>query len=328
MTGCLPDANQLGVLDAQRAGDVLLGHAQGENAGPCSAGGVMANGGGDARREIAGGVGRGVLWGWRVAGERPARGWMCRMGMAPMWPGFWRGWTGAVGAAGTRVGLAVGYDAATLTDDAGGKASVNTFRVGVYGAQPVGGFVLAGDVMGGFASVATTRPTGAGDAAGRGDGSSVAGGVEVARPLLFGEAMVLPAAGLRIASASTGALDETARDQAFAVQAGASGATSVQPFVQVLVRQGFVTASGIVVTPQVSLGVDYEAGDIDRAVAVTAQDGSGFAAVATQLGRVVGQVGAGIAAGRGNWALSARYFAQVAGNWSAQTVEGAVQVRF
>ena len=81
-------------------------------------------------------------------------------------------------------------------------------------------------------------------------------------------------------------------------------------------------------TPQVSLGVDYEAGDIDRAVGVTAQDGAAFAAEGTRLGRVVGQAGAGVAAGRGNWALSARYFAQVSGNWSAQTVEGAVQVWF
>ena len=30
--GLFADANQLSVLDAQRAGDVLLGHAQGENA--------------------------------------------------------------------------------------------------------------------------------------------------------------------------------------------------------------------------------------------------------------------------------------------------------
>ena len=36
--GLFADANQLSVLDAQRAGDVLLGHAQGENAGPCPAG--------------------------------------------------------------------------------------------------------------------------------------------------------------------------------------------------------------------------------------------------------------------------------------------------
>jgi hypothetical protein len=139
---------------------------------------------------------------------------------------------------------------------------------------------------------------------------------------------VLPAAGLRIASVSTGALDETARDQAFAVQANASGATSVQPFINLVVRRGVVTASRIVVTPQFSLGVDYEAGDINRAVGVTATDGTGFAAGATQLDRVAGQVGAGIAAGRGNWALSARYFAQVSGNWSAQTVEGTVQVWF
>jgi uncharacterized protein with beta-barrel porin domain len=55
--------------------------------------------------------------------------------------GFLAGLDRHVGAAGTRVGLAVGYDAATLTDDAGGKASVNTFRVGVYGAQQLGGFV-------------------------------------------------------------------------------------------------------------------------------------------------------------------------------------------
>ena len=135
--------------------------------------------------------------------------------------------------------------------------------------------------------------------------------MEVSRPLLFGDAAVLPAAGLRIASVSTGALDETARDQAFAVQAGASGATSVQPFVQLLVRQGFVTASRIVVTPQVSLGVDYEAGDIDRAVGVTAQDGAAFAAEGTRLGRVVGQRCWGCGGARGLGAVRAVFCAGV-----------------
>ncbi len=243
------------MLDAQRAGDVLLGHAQGETAGPCPAGGVMANGGG-TQAGIAGAL-AGAFCG--------AGGWLetsgTRMdvqdGYGADVAGFLAGLDRRVGAAGTRVGLAVDHDAATLTDDAGGKVSIDTFRVGVYGAQPLGGFVVTGDVMGGFASVATTRSTGAGDAAGRGDGSSVAGGVEVARPLSFGGAMVLPAAGLRIASVRTGALDETARDAAFAVQTDASGATSVQPFVHLVVRQGFVTASRIVVTPQASLGVDY-----------------------------------------------------------------------
>ena len=175
--GLFANANQVSVLDAQRAGDVLLGHAEAENAGPCPAGGVMANGGG-TQAGIAGAL-AGAFCG--------AGGWLetsgTRMDVSDGYDadvaGFLAGLDRRVGAAGTRVGLAVGYDAATLTDDAGGKASINTFRVGVYGAQPLGGFVVTGDVMGGFASIATTRATGAGDAAGRGDGTSVAGGVEV-----------------------------------------------------------------------------------------------------------------------------------------------------
>jgi hypothetical protein len=320
------EANQASVLDAQRAGDVLLGHALEGGAPSCPQAGVMPGGTG-TQAGIAGAI-AGALCnagGWlEASGTRMD----VQDGYGADVAGFLAGLDRRVGAAGLRLGLAVGYDETTLTDNDGGKANLHNLRIGVYGVQPLGGFVVTGDVMGGFASGTTSRATGAGDAAGSADGSSVSGGVQLVRPMVFGGLSVLPAAGLRIASVSTGALDETARDQAFAVQADASGATSVQPFIHVALRQRFVTASQVVVTPQVDLGVDYEAGDIDRAVGVTTADQTGFAAWATPLDRAAGQAGVGIAAGRGNWALSARYDAQVAGNWSAQTVEGSLQVWF
>jgi hypothetical protein len=39
-------------------------------------------------------------------------------------------------------------------------------------------------------------------------------------------------------------------------------------------------------------------------------------------------LGAGVSAGRGNWAVFARYHADVSGNWTSQTVEAGLRVTF
>jgi outer membrane autotransporter protein len=138
---------------------------------------------------------------------------------------------------------------------------------------------------------------------------------------------IIPSAGIQLASVSTGALDESAHVAAFAVRGDASQGTSVRPYLRLAVAKSFFTASQIVITPQASLGVSYEAGNPGREVAVVA-NGATFGAKAAALGAASGQMMAGITASRGNWSVTARYTAQVSGDWSSQTVEAGVQVKF
>jgi Autotransporter beta-domain len=318
------DAAQAMVQDTQLAGDVLLGHAVAANTEPCPAAGAL-RGNADTQAGIAEAIAGAFCnaGGWlQASGTRmDAQG-----GYDAQNVGFLAGIDRVVNGGGTRLGLAVGYDDTTLADKSGGKARVGTARVGVYGTQPIGRFVLLGEVMGGFASENTTRVTGAGYAGGRANGRSISGGLDLARQMSVQGVTLLPAAGVRFASAGMGGLSETAQNSAFALRVGAAGETSVQPFLNLAAGYRFITAAKMVVTPQLGAGVAYEAGN--RAVTVTAADGSSFAAGAKRLDPAEGQFSAGVSAGRGNWSLDVRYAALVSGNWSSQTVEAGVQARF
>lgn len=324
------DTSQAQALDAQRAGDVLLRHAADAGTAPCPVAGAML-GGGNTAAGIAGAIAGAFCGagGWlEASGDRMDAQDAYSVGKA----GFLAGLDRLMSASGIRLGLAVGYDAATLSDKTGGDADIDTVRLGGYGAAPLGRFLLTADVLGGFANTRTTRATGLGNATARANGTSVSGGVQLGRPMqLQAGASTLtltPEAGIRIASVSTGAFGETAQNPEFAVRGDAAGAQSVQPFIALDLAQAFTTASGTVVTPQLKLGVDYEAGNINPTQTLTTADGTAFSATAQSLDRVAGELAAGISAGRGNWALSLRYAARLSGNWSAQTIEGAVLVRF
>ncbi|HUW79709.1 MAG TPA: autotransporter outer membrane beta-barrel domain-containing protein, partial [Acidocella sp.] len=319
------DTNQTMAIYAERSSDVLLGHAMDTSAAPCPATGAMQSGG-----STQAGIAR-VL----AAAFCSARGWVeasgTRMDVASGYgaqsAGFLAGVDRPVSAVGTRLGLAVGYDEIALTDKAGGTAGTDTVRIGLYGSQPLGRFILSGDVMDGFAAISTMRATGAGDAAGHASGNVVSGGLRITRRLTFAGVSFLPAAGVQAANVSTGAFDETARQTAFVVGTAASGGTSLRPYIKLAISRSFVTASRLVVTPQISLGVDDEAGDPGRAVRMTA-NGVAFSAAATRLDATAGRIGAGIAASRNNILLLARYTALVSGNWSSQTVEAQLQLKF
>lgn len=229
---------------------------------------------------------------------------------------------------GGRVGFTVGYDNANLSNNAAGTAGLKTVRLGLYAAQPFGRFVLSADVMGGIVSSNTTRNTGAGAAVAKGDGHSISGDVQIALPLSYAGAQFIPAFGLQVASVTTGALSETAATQAFAVNAAAASGTTVAPFLRMSVEKSFVTASNLVITPSLSLGAAAMLNNPGAVTHLTTQDGTGFTAHAQHLAPFSGQLGAGISISRGNWSITASYEGAAGGNWSGQSLQAGVLVRF
>jgi hypothetical protein len=315
--GIFAEANQAMALDADRDSDIVLGHANGQ-ATSCPAGTLPAGAG------IAGAL---------ASGFCQAGGWVEATGSkmnadayGTTNSGFLAGLDRNIGTA--KIGLAVGYDETSLNDKQGGAASVDTMRIGAYGAVPMGAVTLSASAMDGLATETTTRNSGVGNAAARMSGNVFAGAVQAAMPMQLGGLTVTPAAGLQVANVSTGGFVEHAHIRLFAVTGAASGGTTLRPYIRMAVGGNFVTASGLTVSPVASLGVTYQTGNAGGAVNLAARDGTQFAAGTPALGAAAGQVMAGISAGRGNWSVSARYSAQVSGNWSSQTVSAAFQVKF
>ena len=116
--------------------------------------------------------------------------------------GFLAGIDKAINTAGTRVGLAAGYDGTWLHDGLGGKATIDTTRFGIYGSQAIGRFTLAADFLYGHADNTTDRITGVGTA--RSDYSSniFSGGLQGSTDYVMRGFTLTPAAGIRVASVS------------------------------------------------------------------------------------------------------------------------------
>jgi outer membrane autotransporter protein len=229
---------------------------------------------------------------------------------------------------GARLGLAVGEGASALDDASGGKANADTLRVGVYGAQALGSFTLSADVTDGFATRTTIRETGADVARGRDHGNVLAGAVQLARPLSLGRMQLLPAAGVQAAQVRMGRMDEASREQAFALQSAASVANSLRPYLSLGLSEVFAAHSGLVISPQASLGASYEVGDPGHEMRLTAADGTAFSAGACGMQGAAGQMMAGISAAWANWSLSARYMAEISGVWADQSLEAGLQIRW
>ncbi len=229
---------------------------------------------------------------------------------------------------GGRIGFAVGYDSTNLTEDGAGTAGLRTTRLGFYAMQQMGRFRLSADILGGIVSRHTTRGTGAAAATAQGGGHTISGDMRVALPLSYAGAQFTPAFGLQVASVTAGALDEASATQAFAVKVAEASGTTVAPYLRLRVTRNFVTASNLVIAPDVSLGVGAMLNNPGAATHVIAQDGTGFTVAPTHLAPIAGQFGAGIGIGRGNWRVLARYSVTAGGNWSGQNLQAGVLVRF
>jgi hypothetical protein len=244
--------------------------------------------------------------------------------------GFMAGIDREVSDAGTRLGLSVGYDQVDLHDDAEGKFSSGVTHVGLYGSQPLGRFMLAAELSGGFANNSTTRQTGIGALRDSNETDIVSGGLQGGTQFSLGPVLLSPQAGIRFASVSGGGIDETARGVlgAFAVSGDTPNYSSVQPYVSLYVSRPFSTGNGIVVIPNASLGDQVELADHGQAADVRAADGTAFATAHNNLDGNAALLGLGISAGKAGWSVYVNYAAHVAGNWTEQTGEVGVQARF
>ena len=230
--------------------------------------------------------------------------------------------------AGARVGVAVGYDAEELTAKGGQSATLGNFRFGAYVSQAMGAFVVSGDVLETLESLATTRATGAGAAVAKANGNVFSAGLLVSVPLNYGAWDVVPALGLEVQDVTSGRLDEQAATQAFAVNVAGANGGSMLPYARVTLARSFTLGNGMVVQPSLKLGVSGRLGTVGEGMAVRAQDGTLFGVAGRGLDPVAGEAGLGLKIGRGAWAFEAGYDARLSGNWAAQSLYGAIVLRF
>jgi hypothetical protein len=232
---------------------------------------------------------------------------------------------------GTRVGFAVGYDATNLNDGAHGQGSSDITRLSLYASQPAGRFVLAGVLSEGILSATTDRATGVGPMGESHTGTILSGGVAVTTTVNLGDYALLPSAGVRFADVSGDGFAEGRPKGiagAFAVDGQIPGYASVQPYVGLGIGRNFVTETGVAVSPRLSVGYEVQAAESGRSARLVAADGTVFGSDGPREDGGDALLGAGISAGKGNWALYVNYAAHVAGNWTAQVGEAGLRVGF
>jgi len=229
---------------------------------------------------------------------------------------------------GGRIGLAVGYDTDNLSDKSGGTAGLQTIRLGIYAAQPLGRFVLSADITDGIVSRNTTRYTGAAAATAKGHGNSLSGDAQISLPLTLGGTEITPAFGAQIVSVTAGRLDETSATQAFAVNVASASGTTAAPYLRLSVQKQFITASNLTITPDVTAGVTTMLNNPGANTELTAQDGTAFITHPEHMAPISGQISTGITITKRNWSITARYTGEAGGNWSGQSLQAGVQVRF
>jgi hypothetical protein len=310
-------------LAAERAGDDIMGHATTPAPSPCLPADALPKG-----RSTAGVAGAIANAACRLGGWAEATGTNTTQsgGYNSHQAGFLAGIDRTL-PTGTRLGLAIGYDADSLKDDQSGRVDSSTLRAGLYGAQPIGAFILSAEATDAFATTRSSRATGDGTATARPHANIIEGAVALSAPMSVSGLGILPSAGLRIAHLTTASATETAPLTAFAVRFSATHATSLRPYVSVTFAHDYVTDTHVILTPSLSVGANYEADNAAPVTTLTTGTTS-LTARATPLARASETGSAGLTATQGAWSLSARYIVQTGNNYSSQTAEAAVQMAF
>ncbi len=243
--------------------------------------------------------------------------------------GFLAGIDRVIGAAETRLGFALGYDQTRLTDGSG-TGSMGVVRVALYGAQPVGPVTLSGVISYGNASNNTSRATGFANVSEHYSANIYSGGAQASTNVELGPIALVPAAGIRVAGLGGASFVENANGAAaaFAVSGTTANYNSVQPFATISLSHQFVTGSNISIATNAKIGYEYQAGSENVITLLTSADGTQFHASGNKLDPNDALVALGVAAGKNNWSVFANYGARVSGNWTAQTAEIGLQVKF
>ncbi|CAJ0740614.1 autotransporter domain-containing protein [Ralstonia mannitolilytica] len=205
--------------------------------------------------------------------------------------GFLAGAEGRLGAA--TVGAAGGYTHTTLGEDTtGASGAIDTLRVALYGAQPMGAINLSATVGYGLDFFSQKRPFGSvGTAEGDHLAHEFTAATQASLPLEMGGLRLAPHLGLRYAYVrGSGFGEDGANGQN--LQVGPDSARSLQPYVGVTLDKAFGDVRPV--NMQLRLGYAHELMNAGRVVQVQSQDGTVFAAPGTDLPRSFLTTGASV----------------------------------
>ncbi|OYV52067.1 MAG: hypothetical protein B7Z77_02715, partial [Acidocella sp. 20-58-15] len=199
-----------------------------------------------------------------------------------------------------------------------------------YNNNSAGFLALAGVVGYGFASNKTTRSDGMGDSFSESNNVGIFNaGLQGSTHVELGAVDIAPAAGIKIASVNGTNFSENTSGVLgpLAVKGRLASYTSVLPYISARASETFVTASNVVISPDLLLGFEYEAADRGRPTTITFSSGvpTNYTTAYNKLDAGDALISAGISASRNYWSLYATYTAHISGNWSDQTGEAATR---
>ncbi|HEY3797047.1 MAG TPA: autotransporter outer membrane beta-barrel domain-containing protein [Caulobacteraceae bacterium] len=288
----------------------------------------QADGGGDSFYDLGGAAGP------------PARGWLEGIGAyidpsTPDRPTFHASSGGLEGGAdvavgpGGRVGAALGYESASLSDGDGGGASQTLVRVSLYASQSFGPVGFSAVVAYAHASQTFDRAAGLGAAAAGRGVDDIDGAFEATAPLAVGGFAVKPVAGVLVSSLRASAFSESdAASAAFALSGAAANQTAVSPFASLSVSRRMTTSSGWELTPDAEAGFRYDAIAAGLNQTLIAADGTPFFGNGAGLDRDSALLGVSLTAHKGGWTGFVKYRASVAGDWNDQSVNLGLRYSF
>ncbi|WP_435520881.1 autotransporter outer membrane beta-barrel domain-containing protein, partial [Burkholderia vietnamiensis] len=259
------------LLQAQDASSTLLGRLAGPQDDPAGSRNVWAVASGSSTK---------------VGGTGGAPGFLTHA------YGFLAGAQGRLG--GATVGGAGGYMHTTLGEDTtGASGTIDTLRVALYGAQPVGAVNLSATLGYGLDFLSQKRPFGsAGTAEGDHLGHEFTAATQASLPMEAGGLRFTPHVGLRYAYVRGSGFGENgANGQNLNV--GPDNARSLQPYVGVSLDKAFGDAMRSL-DVQLRVGYAHEVLRGSRVVQVQSQDGTVFAAPGTDLPRSFLTTGASV----------------------------------
>ncbi|MFS2105593.1 autotransporter domain-containing protein [Ralstonia sp. Ralssp135] len=206
--------------------------------------------------------------------------------------GFLAGAEGRLGAA--TLGAASGYTHTTLGEDTtGASGAIDTLRIALYGAQPMGAVNLSATVGYGLDFFSQKRPFGSvGTAEGDHLAHEFTAATQASLPMEAGGIRLAPHVGLRYAYVRGSGFGENGANGQN-LQVGPDSARSLQPYVGVTLDKAF----GDAVRPvnvQLRVGYAHELMNAGRVVQVQSQDGTVFAAPGTDLPRSFLTTGASV----------------------------------
>jgi outer membrane autotransporter protein len=183
------------------------------------------------------------------------------------------------------VGVAAGYDHTDIDESGtGDSGTTDTLRAALYGSRFVGVVNVAATAGVGLDFLSQKRPFGTqGTAEGDQLGQEMNVGTQASLPMTFGDVTVTPRIGLRYAYFHANGFGESGAGGED-LNVGTDNVHSLQPYAEVTLDKAFGDAQKPTVV-QVRMGYARGLLDANRAMSVTAQDGTLFAAPGTNLPR-------------------------------------------